>query len=157
MTNESGLRGFRAIALRATGAGARAEGIGLRCCTPGASGTLCSDTGPRLDPSVLRTYLARSAASLSTALLFTGRGVRVSSAALGSPRGGRILASESRVGRARILAGLEPTKLVSSRDYLSSGATLPESVPKSARGGETRPTAPPPRSGVGASQSGWER
>lgn len=124
MTNESGLRGFRAIALRATGAGVTAEGIGLRCCTPGAPETLGSDTGPRLDPSVLRTYLARSAASLSTALLFAGDAVSVSSAALGSPRGGRILASESRVGRASIFAGLEPTKLVSSRDYSCSGATL---------------------------------
>lgn len=157
MTNESGLRGFRATALRATGAGARVEGIGLRCCTPGASGTLFSDTGPRLDPSVLRTYLARSAASLSTALLFAGCRVRVPSAALESPRDGRVLASESRVGRARILAVLEPTKLVSSRDCSCSGATLPSRFRSPQGAGKTRPWAPPPRSGVGASQSGWER
>lgn len=126
MTSESGLSGFRAIALRTPGPGTHA-------CPPVASGLLPPPAGPGPVLGGPRTYLARSAASLSTALLRAGP---AASGAAGVPESrdkSRALAGAS---RARILQARPTAETLSdcarssadqlrSRFRVSSGAPVP--------------------------------
>ena len=94
------------MALRATAPGTRAGGRGSPAGPSLVLVLLPSGAGPGPPPGGPRTYLARSAASLSTALLRAGTAASRARGASGTPVRLRSFWDASEAGRARILRTL---------------------------------------------------